>query len=131
MGPLEFPAVFKEYGLVEELLISVFEPYMDKMAVIPRCHDSKTCHSQVTQVWHLESIPTIGFYKGLHSYLRENFIENFIAASKTAIGNFYLWIDSNFITVKGGGQPDNIYRFIDRIAKSKHLPSNKPMVYYQ
>ena len=57
-------------------------------------------------------IPTIGFYRALHCYLKQHF-----KSSKTAIGKLYCSIDSNL--QEKGSRPDNIYRFVERIVSSK------------
>ena len=45
--------------------------------------------------------------------------------AKAAIGNFYVAIDKNL--KEKGSRPDNVYRFIENIAKSE--PSDKLMMY--
>ena len=64
-------------------------------------------------VWSLcGKIPTIGFYRGLHHYLKQHF-----KATKTLIGKLYSGIDSNL--KEKGSRPDNIYRFVERIVSSQ------------
>lgn len=63
-------------------------------------------------VWSLcGRIPTIGFYRALHVYLKQNF-----KATKTSIGTLYCGIDVNL--KEKGSRPDNIYRFVERIISS-------------
>ena len=66
-----------------------------------------------TSVWSLSGrIPTIGFYRALHLYLKQHFK----ATTKTSIGKFYCSIDVNL--KEKGSRPDNIYRFVERIISS-------------
>ena len=53
-------------------------------------------------------IPTIGFYRALHHYLKQQF---------KATGKFYCGIDSNL--KEKGSRPDNIYRFVERVISSR------------
>ena len=64
-------------------------------------------------VWSLsDKIPTIGFYRALHHYLKQQF-----KATKTAIGKLYCGIDVNL--KEKGSRPDNIHRFVERIISSE------------
>lgn len=75
-----------------------------------------------TTVWNLSGrIPTIGFYRALHVYLKQHF-----KVTKTAIGKLYCSIDSNL--KEKGGRPDNTYRFVERIVSSQHY-SEELMLY--
>ena len=66
-------------------------------------------------VWTLSGrIPTIGFYRALHFYLRQH--SN--SCTKTAIGKLYCAIDSHLNNK--GGRPDNVYQFVERIVSSQH-----------
>ena len=68
-----------------------------------------------TSVWSLSGrIPTIGFYRALHLYLKQHFK----ATTKTSIGKLYCSIDINL--KEKGSRPDNIYRFVERIISSDH-----------
>ena len=76
-----------------------------------------------SQFWELNGIPSIGFYRALHTYLRRHLrITNF----KVLIGRFYAIIDCNFH--EKGSKPDNIYRFVEQIVASKRQ-LDQPMVY--
>ena len=73
-------------------------------------------------VWSLSGrIPTLGFYRALHLYLKQHF-----KATKTSIGKLYCGIDVNI--KEKGSRPDNIYRFVERIISSDHH-SEELMVY--
>ena len=56
--------------------------------------------------WKLCNTPTIGFYRKLHAYLKQQ-----PNLSKVVIGKLYSVIDSNFL--KKASRPDNTYRFVD------------------
>ena len=71
--------------------------------------------------WQLDRIPTIGFYRALHNFMKKNF-----TASKTTIGKFYCSIDSR-LDAKGC-RPDNIHRFVDIIVRSNRI-SDQAMLY--
>ena len=70
-------------------------------------------------LWKLCRMPSIGFYRKLHTYFKQKKL------SKGLIGKLYSVIDFNF---KEGRRLDNIYRFVDNIASSKRQSSD-PMVY--
>ena len=55
------------------------------------------------RLWKLQHLPTIGFYRHLHHYLKS---ERHL--SKVSIGRLYCIIDSNF--EEKGSRADNIYR---------------------
>ena len=58
--------------------------------------------------WKLCNTPTIGFYRKLHAYLKQQ-----PNLSKVVIGKLYSVIDSN-----KASRPDNTYRFVDNIVSS-------------
>lgn len=91
-----FPDDLIAYGLTDELLIlSMSEIETGKATV-----------------WSLSGrIPTIGFYRALHHYLKQHF-----KATKTVIGKLYCGIDSNL--KEKGSRPDNIYRFVESVISS-------------
>ena len=68
--------------------------------------------------WHLSSTPRVEFYRLLHPYLKRKHKTSAISM----IGQFYINIDANL--KKKGGRADNIYRFIENLVISKHLPSD-------
>lgn len=75
------------YGLTKELLVSAM---------------SEIEAGNVT-VWSLsDKIPTIGFYRALHHYLKQQF-----KATKTAIGKLYCGIDVN-LKEKGSRQHSSV-----------------------
>lgn len=93
----EYPHDLIAHGLTSELLISSM---------------SEIKAGKVT-VWSLSGrIPTIGFYRALHHYLKQHF-----KATKTAIGKLYCGIDANI--KEKGIRPDNIYRFVERVISSQ------------
>ena len=94
------------YGLNEELFMSCFHAF----------------EAETSLPWQVKGIPDVGFYKALHPYLTK--FKSSI--TKITIGKFYIAIDPN-LRAKGS-LPDNIYRFIETIVKSKK-PEDKPMVY--
>ena len=86
------------YGLSKELLISAMNEFETGNATVAN--------------WSLSGrIPTIGFYRALHLYLKQHF-----KATKTSIGKLYCAIDVNL--KEKGSRPDNIYRFVERIISS-------------
>lgn len=66
--------------------------------------------------WSLNEIPTVGFYRELHRFLKKWPISR--SATKTAIGNFYISIDPELQKKSTFSRPDNIYRFIEKVADS-------------
>lgn len=101
-----FPQELTEQGLYQKTLSSTLEQLQ------AGCVD----HS-----WKLHTTPNIGFYRKLHTYLKQQ-----PNLSKVLIGKFYCVIDGNL--QKKGGRPDNIYRFVDTIvASDRH--SDDSMVY--
>lgn len=92
-----YPDILTSYGLTKELLLS-------SMSEIEAGNAT---------VWSLSSkIPTIGFYRALHCYLKQNF-----RSTKTVIGKLYCSIDSHL--KEKGGRPDNIHQFVERIVSSQ------------
>ena len=76
--------------------------------------------------WIVVGIPTIGFYRALHNFLKRWPVTK--SLTKTSIGRFYIAIDDNLR--KSGGRPDNVYRYVERIAFSdksctKHMVYNE------
>ena len=92
--------------LTEELLTSTFHHVLAEKRSLP---------------WQVKGVPSVGFYRAIHPYLKRQ-----PQVTKVAIGKFYIAIDSNF--KEKGSRPDNVYRFIERITKSQQQ-SDKPMVY--
>jgi len=102
-----FPEELAKQGLTEELLLSTI-------------YEVKSGHGN-SNLWELHTIPSIGFYRILHSYLKRQ-----PTIPKVLIGRFYAAIDCNF---QGkGARPDNLYRFVECITTSKRQ-SDEPMVY--
>ena len=93
-----YPDILTAHGFTKEFLTS----------------SVREIEARNTTVWSLSGrIPTIGFYRALHVYLKQHF-----KATKTAIDKLYCSIDSK---LKGkGGRPDNTYRFVERIVSSRH-----------
>ena len=69
----------------------------------------------------LNAIPCIGFYRALHTYLKKQ-----PRITKVLIGRFYIAVDCKL--KEKGSRPDNVYRYIDNITRSKRQ-SDEPMVY--
>ena len=91
---VEFPEELCHYGLNEALLGTVFEQVQ---------------HGESSLKWTLYGVPNNLFYQKLHGFLKK-----WPAAritTKVAIGKFYLAIDKNL-----GGRPDNVYKYIERVA---------------
>ena len=70
--------------------------------------------------WKLSGIPTVGFYRQLHYYLKRQ------PMSKVLIGKLYCAIDCNF--KEKASRPDNTYRFVDNIVTSERQ-SDEVMLY--
>lgn len=101
-----YPQDLLAYGLTRELLLSAMSEIEAKNA----------------SIWNLSGrIPTIGFYRALHHYLKQHF-----KASKTAVGKLYCCIDENL--KEKGSRPDNIHRFVERIVSSERC-SEELMLY--
>ena len=101
-----FPPELIEQGLCQEVLSSTLE---------------QVRAGSVDHSWKVCSTPTIGFYRKLHTYLKQQ-----PKLSKVLIGRLYSVIDCNF--QEKGSRPDNTYRFVDNIVSSKRQ-SNDPMLY--
>jgi len=90
-----------QYGLTEEVL---------KEAFSQSAEDQESC-------WSLNKIPTIGFYRELHNFLKK--WPSSHSATKTAIGKFYIQIDPELrIKSTTSCRPDNIFQFIEKVAFS-------------
>ena len=98
-----FPEELTEQGLSEEVLFSIL---------------SEVQTGSPSHFWELNGIPSIGFYRALHT--------RHLRITKVLIGRFYATIDCNF--QEKGSRPDNIYRFVEQIVASKRQ-SDEPMVY--
>ena len=101
-----FPEELIKQGLSEEVLFSTL---------------SEIQAGNPSYFWELNGIPSIGFYRTLHTYLKRQ-----LRITKVLIGKFYATIDCNFR--EKGSRPDNSHRFVEHIAVSKRQ-SNEPMVY--
>ena len=107
-GPsLVFPQELLSYGLSEEVLTASFQ---------------QVCAGEPVG-WKLTCIPTIGFCKALHRFLKQWPLSSKV--TKCKIAEFYMAIDAK-LRAKGG-RPDNIYRFIENLMKAK--ASSKLMCY--
>ena len=77
--------------------------------------------------WGLEEIPTLGFYRELHNFLKRCPVSN--GETKSTIGKFYIAIDPNLHKKSlSSGRPDNIYQFIEKTANSRK-PDSTVMTY--
>ena len=65
--------------------------------------------------WKLQCIPNVGFYQNLHVFLKRWILTK--SANKTLIGQLYIAIDPT-LQAKGC-RPDNVYRFMERVAGSR------------
>lgn len=74
--------------------------------------------------WCIKDVPTVGFYRCLHKFLVH--WPKSRSMTKTAVGKFYMGIDHNL--KQKGSRPDNIYRFIEKIALSDE-PDSASMSY--
>ncbi len=101
-----FPSELIEQGLDQEVLSSTIEQVRD---------------GSVKLSWKLYGNATVGFYRKLHTYLRQQ-----PTLSKGLIGTIYSVIDVNF--QERGSRPYNLYRFVDTIVSSKKQSSD-PMPY--
>lgn len=96
-----FPTSVQEYGITEDLLQKAFLHCLE---------------GQNDLDWTLRKPVTIGFYRDLHSYLRH--WPPAQSATKTTVGKFYLLVDMNFKTGRMSARPDNVYRFVQKVADS-------------
>ena len=102
LNSLEFPCELGKYGLTEQLLEEAFANQCD-----------------FTECWSLSEIPTVGFYRELHCFLKK--WPPTLSVTKTTIGRFYMSIDAEL--KRKGSRPDNVYQFIEKVATSKKLSS--------
>ena len=101
----EFPKELTDYGLTEESLLTALQ---------------KVCGGVPIDL-ELTQTLTVGFYRSLHNRPFTRF------TNKTLIGKFYLEIDP-FLRAKGS-RADNVYRFIENLSTTQHLPSDQPVNY--
>ena len=100
-GCVDFPAELQQYGLTEEVLKEAFSQSVE---------DQELC-------WSLTKIPTVGFYRELHNFLKK--WPSSRSATKTAIGKFYIQIVPELcIKSTTSCRPDNIFQFIEKVAFS-------------
>ena len=104
---MPFPKELLKYNLMDEILQETLSQFESGVLT-----------------WSLKDIPTVGFYKHLHPYLKKRHFSR--CMTKTHIGRYYTAIDHNL--KRRGGCPDNIYRFIERVVTSDE-PNSKPMFY--
>lgn len=104
----------KRCGLKEDIL----------MTALSLCSEAHELPVDVK--WSLNEIPTVGFYRKLHNFLRK------LAAShgitKIAVGRPYVSIDPELRRKRMCSRPDNVYQFIERIALSDK-PNSATMQY--
>ncbi len=81
----------------------------------------KTLRQTLSQVgsgeapaWFLGKVPTIEFYRNLHTFLRKWPVSRYM--SKKFIGSFYMAIDNNLKRTRS--RPDNVYRLVERVVMS-------------
>ena len=70
-------------------------------------------------------IPTVGFYRELHNYKKWS---DASSATKTTVGKFYIGIDPELRKISSTSHPDNIYKFIEKVALFKK-PHSSQMLY--
>ena len=77
--------------------------------------------------WSLKEIPTIGFYRELHSFLKKWPPSS--SATKTMIGKFYIQLDPELKKKNSSSsRPDNTYKFVEKMTLSKK-PHSSQMLY--
>ena len=103
---MSFPQELVSHGLSEELLHTTLH---------------QVCNEDPLN-WHLTSVPTVGFYQALHSFLKRSPLTSKL--SKHKIAEFYMAIDPK-LKAKSS-QPDNIYRFIENLSK---IPPDETLYY--
>lgn len=108
--PSIFPKELHCYGLDEELLAAVFAQVSS---------GKKHLH------WCLQGVPNVGFYQKLHPFLKKWHIT--CQSTKVAIGKFYIAIDKHLR--ERGSRPDNVYRFIEKVANMQPSAAEKIMMY--
>ena len=67
--------------------------------------------------WKIQGIPNVDFYQHLHQYLKRWSLTK--SATKTLLGQLYIAIDPSLEAKHS--RPDNIYRFIEKVAGSQCL----------
>jgi len=65
-------------------------------------------------LWSLSYVPTIGFYRALHHFLKTWSVSS--SMTKVDIGRFYIVIDQHL--KRKGSRPYSIYRFIENVVTS-------------
>ena len=100
-----YPSELMEQGLTEEVLSQSLDQVRS---------------GREESSWKLSGIPTVGFYRQLHYYLKRQ------PMSKVLIGKLYCAIDCNF--KEKASRPDNTYRFVDNIVTSERQ-SDEVMLY--
>lgn len=103
---ITFPEELLSYGLSEEILKTIF---------------CQACNRQPVS-WKLTSIPKVGFYQVLHSFLKKWPLT--CKVSKREIALLYMAIDPK-LNAKDS-RADNTYRFIENLVKT---PSDQVMYY--
>ena len=98
-----FPKELYIYGLDEELLTLVFDQVQSEKEKKPLR-------------WCLQGVPNNDFYQILHPFLKK--WPKSRLTTKVAIGKFYIAIDRNLR--EKGCRPDNVYRFVERVANTGH-----------
>ena len=109
-----FPVLLQKYGLTENIL-------MEGLLQCSQGHKLK-----VDIKWSLKEVPTVGFYRELHNFLRKWPLSR--SMTKVAIGRFYTCIDPQLYYKNMCSRPDNVYQFIERVALSEK-PFSAPMSY--
>lgn len=77
---------------------------------------SKGSNLKVDFKWSLKEIPTVGFYRELHNFLRK--WPSSRSLTKVVIGRYYTCIDPQIYHKNMCSRPDNVYHFIERVALS-------------
>ena len=103
---VSFPQELVSHGLCEELLHITLR---------------QVCNGDPLS-WRLTSVPTVGFYQALHSFLKRSPLTSKL--SKREIAEFYMAIDPK-LKAKGS-RPDNVYRFIENLSK---IPPDETLYY--
>uniref|UniRef100_A0A1X7T216 Uncharacterized protein n=1 Tax=Amphimedon queenslandica TaxID=400682 RepID=A0A1X7T216_AMPQE len=96
---ITFPIKLQDYELNEDTLTALFD---------------QVSSGETELQWSLnEVVPTCGFYKNLHQFLKKWPLTR--RMTKSDIGRFYMAIDDRLC--HSGVRPDNVYRFIETISK--------------
>ena len=109
-GCAVFPEELQQCGLTEDVLQRAF---------------FQVCEGNSDLCWRVQRPVSVGFYRELNNYLRKWPPSK--SATKTAVGKFFLSIDSNFQS-RISSRPDNVYAYVQRIAMSDK-PHSEPMSY--